>query len=403
MSTILKVGRQLDEDEWRKVKLDSIFKCCKWDIQSEDLCVLADFPLVIERSEWQWLCLAAERLAAEAAKAEVELLQRSELHARLGIPWKIRRAIAHLSRSPITTARVMRFDFHLTESGWMISEVNGDVPGGFIEASGFTQSMAAHCLGLQAPPNPAEVYAGYIAGKKNKTVAMVHATAYKDDRQVMEYLGKLLAARGCTTAMVSPVNLNWEAGIARLHSSFGGAEVDEVVRFYPAEWFAHLSVKTCTPFFGESRTPISNPTTALLVQSKRFPLVWESLTCDLRTWRSLLPETRSIQDIDDNQLAEWVVKPIFGRVGENVAIKDVTAPENHKKILRSAKRRPNGWIAQKKFRAVPIHSERGDFYPSIGVFTVNGSTAGAYGRIARKPLIDHEAQDIAVLIEGERA
>jgi hypothetical protein len=31
----------------------------------------------------------------------------------------------------------MRFDFHFSEEGWRISEVNCDVPGGLNEASGF--------------------------------------------------------------------------------------------------------------------------------------------------------------------------------------------------------------------------------------------------------------------------
>jgi hypothetical protein len=39
-----------------------------------------------------------------------------------------------------------------------------------------------------------------------------------------------------------------------------------------------------------------------------------------------------------------------------------------------------------------------DCYPSIGVYTVNGRVAGAYGRIAEKPLIDARARDAAVLI-----
>lgn len=41
------------------------------------------------------------------------------------------------------------------------------------------------------------------------------------------------------------------------------------------------------------------------------------------------------------------------------------------------------------------------YYPSIGVFTVDGTVAGAYARIGHKPLIDDEAQDIAVLIAGD--
>jgi hypothetical protein len=41
-------------------------------------------------------------------------------------------------------------------------------------------------------------------------------------------------------------------------------------------------------------------------------------------------------------------------------------------------------------------------YPSIGVYTVNGRVAGAYGRIAERPLIDARARDAAVLISRVR-
>jgi hypothetical protein len=40
------------------------------------------------------------------------------------------------------------------------------------------------------------------------------------------------------------------------------------------------------------------------------------------------------------------------------------------------------------------------YFVTIGVYTVDGRAAGAYARICDKALINHEAQDIAVLITG---
>jgi hypothetical protein len=37
----------------------------------------------------------------------------------------------------------------------------------------------------------------------------------------------------------------------------------------------------------------------------------------------------------------------------------------------------------------------------VGVYTINGCAAGAYGRISEKPLIDFAAVDVAMLIEDE--
>ena len=92
----------------------------------------------------------------------------------------------------------MRFDFHFTPEGWRISEVNADVPGGFIEASGFVELMAEYYPDYSIPPNPAEAYeeALALAAGKGAAIGLVHATAHYDDRQVMQYLAKGSSAKG---------------------------------------------------------------------------------------------------------------------------------------------------------------------------------------------------------------
>jgi hypothetical protein len=37
-------------------------------------------------------------------------------------------------------------------------------------------------------------------------------------------------------------------------------------------------------------------------------------------------------------------------------------------------------------------------YPCIGVFTIGGKAAGFYGRIAKQPIVNQAAQDVAVLV-----
>jgi len=37
----------------------------------------------------------------------------------------------------------------------------------------------------------------------------------------------------------------------------------------------------------------------------------------------------------------------------------------------------------------------------VGVYTVNGKAAGAYARLARKPVVDFEAVDAALLVEDD--
>jgi len=400
MNLPYQTGDPLPEEIWQRVRLRTIFEHCKWDVQSEDHCVLANFPLLIVQSEWQKLCSIAEALSCELALAERELLSRPDLQAKLGLPKALKKEFARLDEPTPGVARVLRFDFHFTDQGWRISEVNADVPGGFIEASGFTHLMASHYPGTMAPPDPADRYARKLCNEFGigAIVGLVHATAYSDDRQVMQFLGRKMNHHGLQIVLASPGHLLWDSNGARVSSSFANNRLDAVVRFFPAEWLPTLRTRSqWVPFFSQGRTRISNPASALLVQSKRFPLVWDSMSTDLRTWKTMLPETVCPSTVI-NELQDWVVKPAFGRVGEDIAIAGVTAERKLQLIYKAAKRHPSQWIAQRRFRGLPVHVKNGSYFPSLGVFTIDGMVAGVYARVALKPLIDDEAQDISVLI-----
>jgi len=412
MNAPYQLGNPLPDAAWRAVRLRTVFEHCKWDVQSEDHCVLADFPLLLAESAWRELSTLAEALSRELAAAEAELLNRKkkekeeDLHEKLGLPRALQQEFRRLAKPALGVARVMRFDFHFTDQGWRISEVNADVPGGFIEASGFTQLMAAHYPGTTPPPDVADIYTRALAAAlpKDAVVGLVHATAYSDDRQVMQFLGKRMAEHGLRTILISPEHIGWDQNVASACSSFARGELQAMVRFFPAEWLPTLPAKSqWSNFFSGSRTPISNPASAILVQTKRFPLVWDLLSTDLRTWRMLLPETICPSAVlSELELKDWVVKPALGRVGEGIAISGVTDEKKLRLIHKAARRRPSQWIAQRRFTALPVSRGNGSYYPSIGVFTVDGATSGAYARMGRKPLIDDEAQDVAVLITSSR-
>jgi glutathionylspermidine synthase len=400
MSIPYQVGDPLPDAVWQNVKLRTVFEHCKWDVQSEDHCVLADFPLLLAESEWKKVCVTAEALSRELAFAEHELLRRRDLQAKLGLPKLLQKEFGRLAESTPGAARVMRFDFHFTDEGWRISEVNADVPGGFIEASGFTQLMAAHYPGMITPPDPASTYARKLRTElgTGAVVGLVHATAYSDDRQVMQFLGKRMNEHGLRTVLASPAHLLWENNRASVSSSFANSRLDAMVRFFPAEWLPTLRTKCqWLPFFTEGKTRLSNPASALLVQSKRFPLVWDSMSTDLSTWRGTLPETVCPSSVV-KELRDWVVKPALGRVGEDIAIAGVTSEQKLQLVHKAAKRRPSHWVAQRRFSVLPVSGRNGIYFPSLGVFTIDGTVAGVYARVGRKPLIDDEAQDISMLI-----
>jgi hypothetical protein len=157
------LGAPLESAVWRTVRERAIFECCKWDIQTEDHCTLFERPLMLRRAAWDELRKTAEMLAAEVTSAEAELLQRPDLHRELGLPRALRNVLAAANHPTASFCRILRFDFHHTDEGWKISEVNADVPGGFIEASGFTMLMAEQYPGCEPTSDPvAAIVACYL-------------------------------------------------------------------------------------------------------------------------------------------------------------------------------------------------------------------------------------------------
>ena len=67
---------------------------------------------------------------------EETVLTKPDLIKKLGLPRKIQKALLKIKNySREDNIRLMRFDFHPTTTGWMVSEVNSDVPGGYAEGS----------------------------------------------------------------------------------------------------------------------------------------------------------------------------------------------------------------------------------------------------------------------------
>lgn len=380
--------RSLDARTHAEIRRRMMFEGFKWDPQVGDVATLSPTPLLLTADAWTTISRLAERLAAECLAAEAELLTRPDLWHALAIPRAVRRALRACATAD-QRVRVMRFDFHHTTQGWRISEVNSDVPGGYVEATTYTQMIAAHVAGAlpAGDPTAALVDALRDAGGPQARVALVHATAYADDAQVMHHLAGALRAAGAQPMLVAPDQMSWR-------------DVDAVLRFFPAEWLPQLGRGSdWRAFFRETPQPQCNPGAALLVQSKRWPLVWDRMTTRLDTWRSLLPTTGAVP-FSRQCPAGHVLKPAFGRVGEGVGMLGVTQPREWSAIRRSlwlGGRR--GWIMQQRFEPTPWDTDLGQRFPCIGVYVINGKACGAYGRAAAQPLIDQQAQDVAVLVQ----
>lgn len=392
---------------YNEYKLDVMLDCYKWDPQFGDNNTVAKYALVLSEKEHEELKLLTEKLIKETTEAENFLNKNLKYTKALEIPNKFRSDIKSMKNyNPDKHIRLMRFDFHPTlENKWAVSEVNSDVPGGFAEATLMNRKALEY---LSNENYYAISFGNFLADAIKKKVCqggkimLVHCTSYSDDRQVMQFLGDKLSGMGYEVIYAAADQLKFENGkaISILNNCEG--EVDGIIRFSPLEWVADMKTKNWHGYFNTETVSCNHPI-AIFAQTKRFPFVWdllESKGIDLSTWRELLPETLEVNDkkVDD----KFIYKPVYGRVGENISIKEACKDDEYKKILKDVKRHPKKYLAQKKFNSRPLTNEDGEeFHVCIGSYGVENSHAGYYARISRSPRIDSYAADIPVLIEKE--
>lgn len=399
-----KAGDLLPPEDYRRIRREAIFRYHKWDQQVGDVATFCPFPLIMQRSAWKEVSALAKSLAEETRMMEEELGQRPDAWGDLGLPSAVVRAMRGKAALSSGKARLIRFDFHFTDEGWKISEANTDVPGGWNEATAYPTLMAPFYPGHEPVEKFADVYAQALAANvaPDSMVALVHATAYTDDRQAMILLGERLKEVGLRSCLVSPEQLEWRDGHARIQTDWCDEPAGLIVRYFPGEWLPNLPRKSDWPrFFRGSLTPLSNPAIALLSQSKRLPLIWNKLETILTTWRQLLPECADPRAVPWETDRNWIVKPALGRVGHGIGMQECLSAKDWEEICKQVRSRPEQWVAQKRFHTLPLSTLQGDVYPCLGVYTIDGKVAGAYGRLSARPLIDNQAQDVAILISNQ--
>ena len=406
MSASLRCGRSIAPAAFGEIVRMMALDHHKWDAQVGDVAVLAPFPVVLSRGAWREIASAAEALARETVAVEDELTGRPDLHARLGLPASLASALRPQPSASSTpaAARIMRFDFHPSDEGWSVSEVNSDVPGGFTESSRFAKLVADRTSdgAIVGDAGAAWVQAISAFVPSHGAVALLSAPGWVEDTQVVAHLASRLRARGISAHLASPHHLCWREARAHLDSEFCSGPIDAIVRFYQAEWIATLPCRdSWLPLFCGGRTPVSNPGSAALTESKRAPLVWSELDARTTTWRALLPETCDPRDARDLWRGDWVLKPAYGNTGDDVTVCAQTSRAAWCARVVAALARPRRWVAQRRFQSVAVDSPRGPLHACIGVYVIDGRATGAYARLSPSALIDYAAVDAAVLVGHE--
>lgn len=397
----------IPKEKYDNYKLDAIFECYKWDPQFMDNNTVAKQVLVITEEEYTELAKLTENLDIETRIAEDFLNKNLKLSKTLDLPKKIYKELKKMNNyNSNKNIRLMRYDFHPTTNGkWAISEVNSDVPGGFAEAS-LLPKLAIKTLETDKyySIDFGEILSKTISKKikPNGTIMFVHCTSYSDDRQVMQYIGDKMETLGFKSIYGAADHLQFKnkKAISLLDGYTG--KIDCIFRFTPLEWLIKIKPKIWDGYF-DTTTPSCNHPIAIFAQTKKFPFVWKKLEkhgIKLDTWRKLLPDTINVKDIKDKE--GYIYKPSYGRVGENISIKEACQKEEYNKILKDVKRHPQKYLAQKMFISKPLIDSEGDkFHVCLGSYTIDGQHAGFYARISKKPRIDSNAADIPVIIERD--
>ncbi|MFD1899431.1 hypothetical protein GQR36_03495 [Enterococcus termitis] len=127
---------KVPEHDYSDYRYEVIFEAYKWDPQVEDANTVSEYVAVLDEHAVEELTNLAEQLALETTAMELELLDNLEYAKELGLPKSMCRGMKKAKDyQKEKHVRLMRFDFHPTDQGWQISEVNSDVPGGFAESS----------------------------------------------------------------------------------------------------------------------------------------------------------------------------------------------------------------------------------------------------------------------------
>ena len=396
---------KIPEDKYYEYRINAMFNCYKWDPMFCDSNTLSKYVLVLTKEENEEIIKLTQKLDKETTLAEEYLNKNTKISKKLLIPKKIVEQIPHMQNYDSSkNIRLKRYDFHPDIKGkWIVTEVNSDVPGGFAESS-LLPELARQTINM-----PELVYTSFgnkmiqaINKKLNKTgtIMMVHCTCFSDDRQVMQYLGDKLEKEGYKVIYGAADHINFKNKQAYSILDNNQDKIDLIFRFTPLEWLIQMKPRRWDGYFNTNTISCNHPI-SIYAQSKRFPFVWKDLekaSISMKTWKNLLPETIEVKELGSKQ--GFIFKPVYGRVGEKISIKEACKDDEFQKILKDVRKHPKQYIAQRKFESMPLEAEDGNkYHVCIGSYSIEGEHAGYYARISEYPRIDSYAADIPVLIE----
>lgn len=396
------LGEPAPAEAMRRIERTLQLQHFKWDTHVGDSNVLSSEPFLVTEHAWGWLCKRAEQAAQEMFAFEREIARSPTLLEVIGVPHPLRKLFRDFQ--PRESLRTLRFDFHPTSTGWLLSEVNSDVPGGFGEASFLPEFFEPFRGNAIVVTSPLSVWASAAETQLKKGhVALLHAPGYLEDQQVVRVLGRELSTRGFTPHLIqSPESLQWRDGSAYLAKD-NSIWIDNIIRFFQAEWLAKLPIRSGWEKLlrGSESCRVSNPLESVISESKRLPLSFDLMKSASPTWRELFPACRDLREISGSEREEWVLKAAYANNGDAVHIGADLPQRSWERLLRKAQKSPRDWVVQRRFETISLQSLRGPVRPCVGVFVIGDKAAGAYVRLSAGQITDAYAMEAPLFVLPE--
>ncbi len=375
------------------------FRYHKWDAYVSGMLRILPEALIITPQEHEEAVDCCVRIHDALGKAAARVLEEPRWLARLGIPPA---ALEIIRAEKPHSHGIVRYDLISTASGWMIPEFNEDAPGGFNESIAGKDLFADLVGGAFVAGNFARSFLNALP--PGERAGLVYATGYAEDLQHMLIMADLLRERGIETVLAAPSHLTCgRFGRPRLL----GEPVDWILRFFPGEWYGYLdNIRDwCRAV---ARIPVLNPLSRLVRQSKALYALWrdEPLLdeADTALLNQYTPHTEFFRtdraSIYLSNREQWVLKKIFGRMGDAVVIGRTCPPPLWEKALAEAAKTPEAYVAQHAFVPLPVPDGTRGLFPALGVYLVNGAFAGYYSRADELGFTTNEAYYVVTAVEN---
>ena len=365
-------------------------------------------PLLLSPAAHSSAVSVALRAAALVERAAVRAAEDDEERARYGLHPDVER-LAAASRTAGDLTSLVRVDLLLREDERFVAcEVNADCPGGHNETVALPS--LARAAGLRRGVDPTDVVPRLAdrlvalsggPGSPRGAIALVYATAWAEDLQVVLLIEKFVKLRGGRVVRTAVTGLRRGGDGAPL--AVRGTRVSVLYRFYPTEYMAGLPAAIAIAEAIASGEVASVSSFANIHGQSKLAMA-RAFAHEESEAREVFPETRAFADVGAGRVAQdregWVLKRDLSRVGDHVLVGALMTDEEMRDAVLHVEQAGETWIAQRFVRQSAVDTPWGPRFLTLGAYVLDGAFTGYYARVSPTSHCSHDALAIPVFVEG---